>query len=96
MPHLTTYLGLADHSEQTLAESLRTVADGAAALPTFALPLPLRDGSPVGLAHADGRKATRRQRGNGRAGGGGSMANISRRLLIGATGAAAHAVGWPM
>lgn len=28
MPHLTTYLGLADHSEQTLAESLRTVADG--------------------------------------------------------------------
>lgn len=28
MPHLTTYIGLADHSEKTLAESLRAVADG--------------------------------------------------------------------
>ncbi|WP_445258148.1 hypothetical protein [Nocardioides aurantiacus] len=28
MPHLSTYVGLADHSEQTLADSLRTVADG--------------------------------------------------------------------
>jgi hypothetical protein len=28
MPHLTTYVGLADHSEQTLADSFRTVAQG--------------------------------------------------------------------
>lgn len=28
MPHLTTYIGLADHSEQLLADSLRTIADG--------------------------------------------------------------------
>lgn len=28
MPHLTTYVGLADHSEQTLADSLRAVAEG--------------------------------------------------------------------
>lgn len=28
MPHLTTYLGLADHSEQILAESFRHVAEG--------------------------------------------------------------------
>jgi hypothetical protein len=28
MPHLATYVGLADHSEQILAESLRTVAQG--------------------------------------------------------------------
>ena len=28
MPHLTTYIGLADHSEQTLAELFRTVAEG--------------------------------------------------------------------
>lgn len=28
MPHLTTYIGLADHSEQTLADSFRTVAEG--------------------------------------------------------------------
>ncbi|GAA2128896.1 hypothetical protein [Nocardioides bigeumensis] len=28
MPHLTTYIGLADHSERTLAESFRTVAQG--------------------------------------------------------------------
>lgn len=28
MPHLTTYVGLADHAEQTLADSLRAVADG--------------------------------------------------------------------
>ena len=28
MPHLTTYVGLADHSERVLADSLRTVADG--------------------------------------------------------------------
>ena len=28
MPHLTTYIGLADHSEKTLADSLRTVAQG--------------------------------------------------------------------
>jgi hypothetical protein len=28
MPHLTTYIGLADHSEKTLADSLRAVADG--------------------------------------------------------------------
>ncbi|KQV69803.1 hypothetical protein ASC64_08255 [Nocardioides sp. Root122] len=28
MPHLTTYVGLADHSERTLAESFRSVADG--------------------------------------------------------------------
>ncbi|WP_028642212.1 hypothetical protein [Nocardioides sp. URHA0020] len=28
MPHLTTYIGLADRSEQTLASSLRAVAEG--------------------------------------------------------------------
>lgn len=28
MPHLTTYIGLADHSEKTLAESFRAVAEG--------------------------------------------------------------------
>jgi hypothetical protein len=28
MPHLATYVALADRSEQTLAESLRTVGDG--------------------------------------------------------------------
>lgn len=28
MPHLSTYVGLADHSEQTLADSLRAVAQG--------------------------------------------------------------------
>ena len=28
MPHLTTYIGLADRSEQTLAESFRNVASG--------------------------------------------------------------------
>jgi hypothetical protein len=28
MPHLSTYVGLADHSEQILAESLRAVASG--------------------------------------------------------------------
>lgn len=28
MPHLATYVALADHSEQTLAESLRAVAEG--------------------------------------------------------------------
>lgn len=28
MPHLSTYVGLVDHSEQVLAESLRAVADG--------------------------------------------------------------------
>lgn len=28
MPHLTTYIGLADHSEKTLAGSFRAVADG--------------------------------------------------------------------
>jgi hypothetical protein len=28
MPHLTTYVGLADHSEKTLAASLRAVATG--------------------------------------------------------------------
>lgn len=28
MPHLTTYIGLADHSEKVLAESLRAVAEG--------------------------------------------------------------------
>jgi hypothetical protein len=28
MPHLATYVGLADHSEQVLAESFRAVADG--------------------------------------------------------------------
>ncbi|WP_028639113.1 hypothetical protein [Nocardioides sp. URHA0032] len=32
MPHLATYVGLADHSEQTLADSLRAVADGHAHL----------------------------------------------------------------
>lgn len=31
MPHLSTYLGLADHSERTLAEAFRAVADGHAA-----------------------------------------------------------------
>ncbi|KRB73156.1 hypothetical protein ASE01_20540 [Nocardioides sp. Root190] len=31
MPHLSTYIGLADHSEKTLAESLRAVAGGHAA-----------------------------------------------------------------
>jgi hypothetical protein len=28
MPHLSTYVGLADHSERTLADSFRTVAHG--------------------------------------------------------------------
>jgi hypothetical protein len=28
MPHLSTYVGLADHSEQTLADSFRTVGSG--------------------------------------------------------------------
>jgi hypothetical protein len=28
MPHLATYLGLVDHSEQVLAESFRAVSDG--------------------------------------------------------------------
>ena len=28
MPHLTTYVGLADHSEETLGASLRAVGDG--------------------------------------------------------------------
>jgi hypothetical protein len=28
MPHIATYVGLADHSEQVLADSLRAVADG--------------------------------------------------------------------
>jgi hypothetical protein len=28
MPHLTTYVGLADHSEKTLAESFRTISAG--------------------------------------------------------------------
>lgn len=28
MPHLATYVALADHSEQTLADSLRTVGEG--------------------------------------------------------------------
>lgn len=28
MPHLSTYVGLADHSEKTLAESFRSVAAG--------------------------------------------------------------------
>jgi hypothetical protein len=28
MPHLATYVGLADHSEKTLADSLRAVAEG--------------------------------------------------------------------
>lgn len=32
MPHLSTYVALADHSEQTLAEALRTVAEGHAHL----------------------------------------------------------------
>lgn len=28
MPHVSTYVGLADHAEKTLAESLRAVAEG--------------------------------------------------------------------
>lgn len=28
MPHLSTYVGLADHSEKTLAEAFRTIAEG--------------------------------------------------------------------
>ena len=28
MPHLTTYIGLADHSEKTLADSFRAIAEG--------------------------------------------------------------------
>ena len=31
MPHLSTYVGLADHSEKTLAEAFRAVAEGHAA-----------------------------------------------------------------
>ncbi len=31
MPHLSTYIGLADHSERTLADSFRAVAEGHAA-----------------------------------------------------------------
>jgi hypothetical protein len=33
MPHLTTYIGLADHSEKTLADSFRAVAEGHARVP---------------------------------------------------------------
>jgi hypothetical protein len=33
MPHLATYVGLADHSEKTLADSLRAVAEGHARQP---------------------------------------------------------------
>jgi hypothetical protein len=33
MRHLDTYVGLADHSEATLAESFRTIADGHAHVP---------------------------------------------------------------
>ena len=33
MPHLATYVGLVDHSEMTLADSFRTVADAQAAHP---------------------------------------------------------------
>jgi hypothetical protein len=33
MPHLTTYVGLVDHSEMTLADSFRTVADAQAEHP---------------------------------------------------------------
>jgi hypothetical protein len=33
MPHLTTYVALADHSEQVLADSLRAVAEGHARQP---------------------------------------------------------------
>jgi hypothetical protein len=33
MPHLSTYLGLADHTERTLAESFRVVAEGHAQAP---------------------------------------------------------------
>jgi hypothetical protein len=33
MPHLTTYIGLADHSEKTLADSFRAVAEGHAHVP---------------------------------------------------------------
>jgi hypothetical protein len=33
MPHLATYVGLADHSEQALAESLRAVAQGHGGIP---------------------------------------------------------------
>jgi hypothetical protein len=33
MPHLSTYLGLADHSEETLAASFRVVAEGHAQAP---------------------------------------------------------------
>ena len=32
MPHLTTYLGLADHGEQVLAESFRSIGEGHARL----------------------------------------------------------------
>lgn len=31
MPHLSTYVGLADHSEKTLADSFRRIAEGHAA-----------------------------------------------------------------
>ena len=33
MPHVSTYVGLADHSEKVLAEALRTVAEGRANAP---------------------------------------------------------------
>jgi hypothetical protein len=33
VPHLSTYVGLADHGEKTLAEALRTVAEGHANAP---------------------------------------------------------------
>ena len=33
MPHLSTYVGLADHSEQILAESFRSIAEGHADAP---------------------------------------------------------------
>lgn len=33
MPHLTTYIGLADHSEETLADSFRAIGHGHASIP---------------------------------------------------------------
>ena len=38
MPHLSTYVGLADHSEKTLADSFRAVAKGTPQVPTSSTP----------------------------------------------------------
>jgi hypothetical protein len=38
MPHLSTYVGLADHSEKALAEAFRAVAEGTSSTPATCSP----------------------------------------------------------